>query len=96
MTSTKLNGHFTSFPWLSKWQRYFVFIPSLRSKETDANKVVQWVEGVLLTSVLFLQVSWQIKPYRDGEDDFVYYVLVTFVFGQNARQQTKTEEKRCN
>ena len=31
MTSTKLNGHFTSFCCLSKWQRYFVFIPSLRS-----------------------------------------------------------------
>ena len=83
MTSTKLNGHFTSFRCLSKWQRYFVFIPSLRSEPTDVKKAAKWVEGVFLTPV-------PLKPYRDGED-----VLVTFVFGRNSRQLTN-EEKRNN
>ena len=50
-------GHFTSFCCLSRWQRCFIFIPSLRSEPTGVNKAAQWVEGVFITSVAFLRVT---------------------------------------
>ena len=50
-------GHFTSFCCLSRWQRCFIFIPSLRSEPTGVNKAAQWVEGVFITSVPFLRVT---------------------------------------
>ena len=87
-------GHFTSFCCLSRWQRCFIFIPSLRSEPTGVNKAAQWVEGVFITQCL--SYEWlQIKPYRDGEDG-LGHVLVTFFFGRKSRQLTKTEEKRNN